>query len=67
MPMINKGIGLFRVLQKVLDRQLLQKEATIQLDLSIRQVKRLVKSLREKGSKVLISPQKRKLQQLKGL
>lgn len=55
--MSNKEIDRFKVLQKMLDPQLLQKEATTQLGLSVRQLKRLATEFEGKSA---YSPKKGK-------
>ena len=58
--MINKDLDSLQVLQKVIGRQLMRREAAMQLNLSKRQIKRLCKILKEKGSKGLISQKRGK-------
>ena len=53
--MSNKELDRLEVIQKVHDRRLKQKEAAIQLNLSLRQIKRLCKGYRQNGPEGLIS------------
>ena len=53
--MSNKELDRLKVLQKVLDKHLKQREAADQLNLSVRQTKRLCKRLKEQGPKGLVS------------
>ena len=47
--MTQKAIDRLSVIQQVVNRQLRQREAAVQLGLSIRQVKRLVARFRQEG------------------
>jgi transposase len=53
--MSNKELDRLEVLQKVLEKRLKQKEAASQLNLGIRQIKRLCKRLKKQGPKGLVS------------
>ena len=53
--MSNKELDRLEVLQKVLEKRLKQKEAASQLNLSIRQIKRLCERLKKQGPKGLVS------------
>jgi transposase len=53
--MSNKELDRLEVLQKVLDKRLKQREAASQLNLSIRQIKRLCKKLRDEGAQGIVS------------
>ena len=53
--MTQKAIDRLSVIQQVVNRQLRQREAAVQLGLSIRQVKRLVARFRQEGPPGLVS------------
>jgi Trp operon repressor len=53
--MSNKELDRLEVLQKVLEKRLKQRDAASQLNLSIRQIKRLSKKLRDKGAQGIVS------------
>ncbi len=53
--MTQKTVDRLGVVQQVVDRQLRQKEAARQLDLSVRQIKRLVVRYRAEGAAGLVS------------
>ena len=53
--LINNELDTPKVLQKVLEKRLKQKEAASQLNLGIRQIKRLFKRLKKQGPKGLVS------------
>ena len=53
--MTQKAIDRLSVIQQVVNRQLRQREAAVQLGLSIRQVKRLVVRFRQEGPPGLVS------------
>lgn len=47
--MSNKELDRLKVLQMILEKRLKQKESASQLNVNVRQIKRLYKKLREKG------------------
>ena len=53
--MNNKEIGRFKIMQGLHNKTLKQKEAGLELSLSIRQIKRLYKRYKKNGIKGLIS------------
>ena len=53
--MTQKTVDRLGVVQQVVDRRLRQKEAARQLDLSVRQIKRLVVRYRAEGAAGLVS------------
>ena len=53
--MSHKELDRVGVIRKVVDGELVQREAAIQLDLSVRQVKRLVRAFRAEGAAGLVS------------
>lgn len=58
--MSNKELDRLKVIQKALDKRLKQREASEQLHLSLRQIKRLCKKLKKAGPKGLISKKRGK-------
>lgn len=55
LTMSHQEIDRLKVIQLVKERKLAQKEAAIQLGLSVRQVKRLLKGFKENGARTLVS------------
>ena len=55
LEMNRKELDRVRVIHAVCERQLTQREAAAQLELSIRQVKRLAKRYRKQGAEGLVS------------
>ena len=60
LKMSSKEISRLEVMQKLSEKRMRQKEAGIMLDLSTRQVKRLLKNYRKQGASGLISKQRGK-------
>ena len=61
LPMSSKELTRLEVMQRLKDKRLLQKEAALQLGLSVRQVKRLWQKYKKQGTKGLISQRRGKV------